>query len=155
MSKTFWVPDAPRALKRIPCTYGKGEPWACSPKERCGYCDDGSDEVWVGPAPDLNVNEGTAATLFEILRLKGHDNNAAGTILPSEMPLVRRRIIRALSSVVEGLKARPEAISGGAGTGQALFITCALDIDDIRDRLVRLDAVLVYAQQHQQKVTWG
>lgn len=152
MSVTFWVPAAPSQRLSVPCDYGLGEPWACSPERRCGYCTDGEDVQTVSLAPSLNVSNVTAGVLLDLLRLP---HEPGGTVVPSAIPSVRRRIVLALSTGRPEAEALPGGDSGGPGTGQARFISLGLDGEQIRERLTRLDAVFAYAQEHGQEVSWG
>ena len=152
MSVTFYVPAAPRTQRMIPCTYGQGEQWACRPGERCGYCANGWEEVWESPAPEINVNNQTAAILLEILELPREPH---GVIPPAHVARVRRRIIRALSTDLAAPFAIRPTAGGGRGTGRARFFSGGIDVAQIRERLTRLNAVLAYAQQHRMEVTWS
>ena len=152
MSVTFSVPEAPITRNVVPCDYGKGEEWACLPGNRCGYCDDGEDEVRESAAPEINVGNVTAAILLDLLQLP---NEPYGSLLPLHIAPVRRRIVRVLSTSAADAKAIPEGAWGGPGTGHARVIECGLSGEQIRERLTRLDAVLAYAQAHGQEVSWG
>lgn len=146
MSVTFWVPDAPRERKIVPCTTA-----SCFPDDRCGYCIDGKEEQITSPAPDLNLCEGNAAIVLAILGERiGEDK--FGDWAPAIIPRVRRRIVRALN-----VPLAQYTRSGGTYevAGQARLIEQGIDVEGIHDRLRRLDAVLVYAQAHGQKVSWG
>lgn len=153
MSVTFWIPDAPRTRELVPCDYGRGEPWACAPGRRCGYCEDGFDLVAVSPAPDLNVANETARVLLATLGLPCDD--LWGCLTPGRIPAVRREIVRALSSDRPELRAVAGAVYGGLGTGRPLVIDAGVSSDRIRDRLARLDAVLAWAQTHGMTIAWG
>lgn len=155
MSVTFWVPGAPRTKKLLPCSYGKGEPWACAPGARCGYCADGTEEVWESPAPELNVANETARVLLDVVGLPSGTEGIYGTLEAPQIASVRRRIVRALSTHLPERKALPGGAWGGPGTGFARVIDCGIDAERIRDRLVRLDAVLAYAQANGERVGWG
>ncbi len=164
MSVTFWIPDAPRTRLMVACTSeiysgdptsgGTGNMEACKPGKACGYCQDGMEETWESPAPELNIANETARLLLLALNLPYmpfHD--LYGSIEPKQIPSVRRSIVRALSTGVPEREAVPGFESNVAR--QAHVISYGVSPERIRDRLMRLDAVLVYAQKHGQKVTWG
>ena len=150
MSVTFWVPDAPRTRVMVPCTYGKGYAHACKPEERCGYCADGLEEKIESPAPEINLANGNARVILEIVGLPVGD--LYGSLSPESMPKVRRNIVRALNGQL-GAYERPS--SDTHADGCARVMVQGLDAEGIRERLKRLDAVLVYAQANKQRVTWG
>ena len=152
MSVTFYVPSAPRTRKLVPCSYGKGESWECRAEERCGYCEDGQEEVVESPAPEVNVAGATAEVLLGIL---GIPYEPIGTLAAGHIPGVRRRIVRALSTSLCEREATPGTCSGGPGTGKARLISAGISAERLRDRLARLDAVLSYAQANGQDVGWS
>jgi len=150
MSVTFWVPDAPRTREMVPCTYGEGYAHACTPENRCGYCADGLEEKIESPAPEINLANGNARVILEIVGLPVAD--LYGSLSPESMPKVRRNIVRALNGQL-GAYERPS--SDTRAPGCARVMVQGLDTEGIRERLKRLDAVLAYAQANKQRVTWG
>lgn len=151
MSVDFRVFGVARTLDVVPCDYGKGEPHECTPANRCGYCEDGWDEVWRTEAPELNVANVTAGILLTII---GLPSRPSGEIGPRSIPVMRRRIVRALSTDIPEREALPAITSGGAGTGQCRVVSAGYDAERIRDRLARLDAVLAWAQTNGKHVVW-
>lgn len=154
MSVTFWVPDAPRTRVMVPCSseiYDNEASHPCTPSKTCGYCQNGFEEQWTSPAPDLNVANETARVLLLILRLNVNID-LYGSVEPNRIADVRRSIIRALSTGLPEQEAVPAFEFKNPG---ATGVSFGLDAERIRDRLSRLDAVLVYAQQHAQRVSWG
>jgi len=151
MSVTFWVPNAPRERKIVPCDFGRGESHECRPGNRCGYCRDGVEEVWESPAPEVNLANGNARIVLDVLGCPVEDG-LYGSFPVETLPEVRRRIVRALN-VSQGRHERPE--SDTRKPGQARVFVQGLDQEGIRERLRRLDAVLAYAQANAQAVVWG
>lgn len=143
MSVTFWMPDAHRELKRIPCDQ------PCNAEERCGYCQDGWEEQWVSDAPDLNLNNGNARLMLDALGINSGPD-IYGAIEVKHIPAMRRQIVRALN---RPLPTRAASRSGGADT--LTYIECGLDAEGVRDRLMLFDQLLRYAQTNNLRVTWG
>lgn len=151
MSVTFSAGKS--ILVRSTCDYGLGMEWECSPERRCGYCQDGVMEEWRSPSPEFNVANATARALFEALGRPFED--LIGSIAPGEIPHVRRRIVRALSTSLPERASVSGGTYGGPGTGYARVIDCGVDADRIRDRLMRFDALLAWAQERRVSVVWS
>lgn len=152
MSIDFWVPAAPRERLLQPCDFGRGEEWECRPGNRCGYCKDGEQETMVSPAPALNVANVTGCAL---LRLLGEAAEPSGSWGPGQIPAIRRRIVRLLSTPLAASEAFAASSGGGPGTGRARFMDFGLTVEQIQHRLRALDEVLAYAQEHDQGVAWS
>ena len=149
MSVTFWIPDAPRTRLKTACTskvHDTGEP--CKTGKSCGYCQDGIEESWESSAPELNVANETAIVLLGILEIPCGPTDLYGSLEPTQIPTVRRNIVRALSTKIPERK----AICGSVSKN---YIYIGVEPERIRDRLSRLHAVLAYAQQNSQRVSWG
>lgn len=151
MSVTFWMPDAPRELKRTPC--------GCTKNDRCGYCQDGWEETWISDAPELNLTNSNARLVLEAIGMPSGED-LYGSFEVKHIPAVRRQIVRALnhqlpsrSVAIDKMLNYVDAVQNGAN--RARFIDCSITESGIRDRLVRLDAILHYAQQHNYRITWG
>lgn len=152
MSVTFRVDGAGARMERVPCTYGEGTSWACSPAERCGYCDDGVEEQRVPLAPEADMANVSAAA---ILRLLGVESAPCGDWPLARIPTLRRAIVRALStSAAITAEVVPASAHGGPGTGRARVIDGGMDQERITRNLRALDAVLAAAQAAQTSVTW-
>lgn len=143
MSVTFWVPDAPRTRTMVACSSD-----GCSAFARCGYCYGGLEEKIESPAPELNVHNGNAAILGDLLRLE----MPGGTLGLKDIPEKRRAIVRLLNT---SLAFVARDASSTALPGRARIIDQGVDPETVKDRLRRLDAVFAYAQAHGWGVAWG
>lgn len=147
MSTTFFVPDSPESTQQVPCDM------FCTPEDRCGYCDNGFIEEVVAEAPSLNVSSGE--TLLETL---GFSPEVQGTWEVSDLPNVRRAIVRALSRTLptfEGYEEQTVHVEGERIVPGCRVIHGGNTADQITRRLETLDKVVRWAQDHQMGVAWG
>lgn len=149
MSITFWIPTAPRTKVLVPCDYGQGEAHACVAGNRCGYCHDGVSEEWRSPAPDLNVANTTARCMLLALGLiRVGEAEIYGSLKPKDMPGVRRKIVRILSTdAASQFTQAPYQVKR--------LISAGVDEERLQDRLRRLDAVISWAQKENKEMSWG
>ncbi len=152
MSVTFAVAGAGHDVERVPCTFGEGEEWACSPDARCGYCDNGLEERHVPRAPEVNMANVSAAAVLDVL---GETSEPFGEWPLAQLPALRRRIVRALSTNQLAQHEQAAYAHGGPGTGHARVVFAGMDEARLSRRLRDLDTVLAAAQAAQASVVWG
>lgn len=168
MSVTFGCPNAPR--QQVPCRFC-AESWAEYPEGnglggRCDrYCTGFTDE---SVAPEANFANVSAAGL---LRLLGFDCSCASDLYGEcDAATMRQRILRARNKDRSALVVDPVEIPGGwAGTqvvngtdglptiqrmGPTIIMGGNTD-ERTLDRLDALEALALWAQEHDLKITWG
>lgn len=152
MSVTFRCPDAPREYIRVPCS-SPDMGLVCREGDRCGYCDDGFEEVVETDDPSANLSNVNAAALVRALGFGVYGDWTCGSIPHAMVPDALRRILRAVNTdgVAEAY-ARPADV--GVGAMGARCIDPGDDADDFIERIERVRAVLVYAAEHGYGVAW-
>lgn len=152
MSVTFGCPDAPHRYVRVPCS-SPGMGLVCLEGDRCGYCDDGFEEVVETDAPSANLSNVNAAALVEAVGFSAYGDWTYGRIPHAAVPDALRRILRVVNT--DGLAeayARPANVESGAMGARCIDI--GEDADDFVERVERVRAVLVYAADHGYDVAW-
>lgn len=144
MSVTFYIPDARTTLTMIPCTYGAGESWACSPEERCGHCADGLEECIESEAPEIVMSQVTGGVILRALGL--YSVELYGFLAVKDIPQVRRQIVRLLN--LGGYETYPTESLGK-------HHLAGVSDERIQHWLKELDLVLAAGQTMGHRVSWG
>jgi len=152
MSVTFGCPGAPHRHVRRPCS-SPDMGLTCTDGDRCGYCDDGFEDVVETDAPSANLSNANAAALFEAVGFGVYGDWSYGTIPHAAVPDALRRILRAVNTdgVAEAY-ARPPGVDVGAMGARC--IDPGEDAEAFIERIYRVRAVLVYAADHGYDVSW-
>ena len=153
MGVTFHCPDAPVRYVRRPCS-SPDMGVACRDGARCGYCDDGFEEVPETDAPSASVSGVNAATLIRALRWDvAFGDVAFGRIEADQVPAALRGTIRLLNADgAADAHARPADVAVGAMGARSVDL--GEDGDDFADRVRRVQRVLVYAADNGFAVGW-
>lgn len=164
MSVTFWCPEAPR--KRVPCQFC--EDWLkkgwLQEGERCDARCDGTEEV--SEAPEANFSQGNAASVLRLLGFPTNGNDMYGSCGGTEL---RQRIFKARNIDRSAAIQAPLHLKGGdrgvrvshegnvatmERMGAEVFHCGNTDEQTLR-RLDNLEALAVWAQEHDQEVSWA
>ena len=150
MSVTFSVPTAKISYQSTPCDFP-----GCVPGNRCGYCDDGVETQRVSEAPEANFANVNARALLVMLALPT-DDYLCGAVEASVVPMVRATIFTTLN--LRRLRApadrETKTTRGSRGLGCTIIEAGNTDEDTMR-RLMDLDAVFAWAEEHSTTVSWG
>lgn len=146
MSVTFSCPNAPmtdvsEACNTLDCVFGN----------RCPYCDDGVVKYRTSSAPSCNFANGNAAAILKLVGLKV---DSWGDIDVSVVPMVRTTILGLLNSERSRRHLVREPQTSQA-PGHAKLIDFGNGDDQTMRRLMDLDALLAYAEEHGYTVSWG
>ena len=156
MSVTFWTPDAPTRTEDCPyCVEARAEGccWGYTHLDGRVTCDKFcSGQTSVSDGPELNVSNSTAAAMLRSIGVEV-DGDAYGTIPAARCSELLRGTIRAVNT--DAPEAHVIEPSDERGEGGCRVVGIGLDADRIRDRLGRLQDVLVYAAQHGYDVHYG
>lgn len=163
MSVTFRCPDAPR--KQVPCQF-------CEPARERGYAtpEGRCDEICTGfemesEAPEANFANANAAGLLALLGFDSHDLYGE-----CDAATMRQRILRARNGDRSALVSEAKTIPGGYGgtrvvegedglpTIQRMGPTVHFggNTDErTLERLASLEALALWAQEHNMQIHWG
>ena len=126
MSTTFSCPESPRIIGKFACRYSP-----CTPENRCGYCDNGIEDVNEAEVQEseYNMGSGNAARVLRALDLwYPGQGQPLGSMSADKIPQV-------LEKLEEKIKYSSD--------------------EDLVERLVRLKRLLIYAQENSFIVDWG
>ncbi len=155
MSISFTCPAAPVRLIEDACDFpGCGEARDPTHPDRpvwCGYCDDGIMRERRSDAPDLNYSSHSAPRLLVLL---GLPNTPYGEVNRSVIPLVRLTILGLLNSA----RARQHLVeepSRRQEPGHCAVLFGGNDDEDTVRRLIEMDGLFAYAEEHDDVVVWS
>ena len=150
MSTTFSVMGAKVSYTKIPCTYGAGEEWACSEAERCGYCDNGMEDVRTSDAPEANFSNVNAGRLLLALGVMG--DPSYGEVKAGDIPAFRRAIVRALNKDMSPL-ATPFSHTKRPGKDEVFQME--VTEESFQRRFEAVDAICKVAQEREVGIHWS
>jgi hypothetical protein len=158
MSITFSGSESAFEDKEVPCGCVED-----GTDPSCYFCNGtGIDVVRVYEIPELNMCNANA---YSIMRILGLGQEACGTIELKEIPSMRRKILHILNDeIMAQIGIRPEEnsqrtvvrdVDGIPTIGKGCrVIDAGFTLDQITERLLRLDATLTKAQQLGRDVNW-
>jgi len=150
MSITFSSPASRVSYITQPCDFP-----GCREGDRCGYCDDGIEQIRVTEAPELNFSNGNAHIIINVLGLPQDDPmDMWGKVPPELIPTVRQRITYLRNSPLS-LAPHTRETSDTQLPGQCRIVCGGIDAQAILSRLERLDVLFAWAQEHNAEVCWG
>lgn len=134
----------------------------------CDWCEGkGEKDEHVSDAPELNVSNGNAMAILDVLGLShGDGQDLAGSVEPKDLPALRRKLIKMKNGGADDLES-PDEISGGKMVkdrdehgNPALRKTARMyDIgrtsDQVANYIDRLLQIIDFAQKNDAHLTWG
>jgi hypothetical protein len=164
MSVTFFCPEAPSRVERVPCD-SPDLGLECTEGARCGYCDDGWTEQHVSDSPEASFSNFNTRTVLAALQLPA---DVIGSLTPDQIPAVLRRCMLVLNRAdnrepmvhdgyEEPRQTRVHINDDGLPeiTTGPRVIHCAVSDASVICRLRGIQEILAYAAEHDYTVAWG
>ena len=150
MTIKFIVEGSTPVVTYEPCKYGEGEPWACVEGNRCGYCNDGTEEVHTSVTPEAEFSNQNAANILRALGFQEEDIPYM-EVPYAEIASIRRSIVRLLN---RGVGSLTSTASDTKRHGKVRIIQAEVTEESVIRRLTQLDAVCKAAQERQVGIRW-
>lgn len=149
MGILVWCPEAPRLQGFYPCRMSP-----CTPEVRCGYCEDGVEEL--DEAEDPSAETTFTNAQFQVILDLIQERGLEGALVPSEIPRILQRILVALN---RDLSREPHLVPpvdrDERATRGAWELSFGVTHEDIQEHLTAFRGVLLYAHRNNFEVLWG